>query len=735
MSSPKPFEAELLGPADQLLNTMTGSGAHPHQRRLEYLEAAAGRLGGFSLAQYRRLHPADFQVETRDATRAASAVLEQLARVPMHPALALSALARPSASEAERRKAGAYYTDFRLAQFLAQAASKHLVGRARVIDPASGTGGLLVAAVLEGCGSDRLLAAHWLRQQVFGADLSPDSVRGARLALSALTDDLDAIAALREHVCAQDSLLSGGSVWPAEGFDVVIANPPWEKLKVSRHEFLKTSGDARHYGAEYASPESSRELVAARNSLHAYSRELIKRYKQLGGGELDLYKAFVELFVALLRPGGCVSALVPAGLVRSQGTQQLREHIFELSSELGFTLLENRARFFAIDTRFKFVALTAVKAKGELRRSSVTISHARGTTEGVEIYGKATLGRQALRDLRPDLTVPEVKSNHEWRIYRELTSRGRPWNDLASDWSAEIVREVDMTRERGEFRREPRAGLLPLVEGRMIHQHRFGAKRWLSGTGRAARWEALPLGRSALAPQFWYPRESLSASVLERTRRPRVGFCDITGQTNERSLLAAMVPPGVVCGNKVPTLTFHRSGSAGLDRLFMWLAVANSFTFDWLLRRVITTTVNYFLLLSVPLPELELSALPARRLIAGASELSGVDQRVGFVDPWAVAEIRASLDVGVLRAYGGRLEHLKVMLRDFPLLDRAQPPIPGEPQSTITSDFLMWRAAAHLREPSREWRERVEAAKAHGAVPYISSEYVGESMQLEAVDG
>jgi hypothetical protein len=35
-----------------------------------------------------------------------------------------------------------------------------------------------------------------------------------------------------------------------EGYDAVIGNPPWEKVKLSRHEFLKYSGAKRHYGAQ-----------------------------------------------------------------------------------------------------------------------------------------------------------------------------------------------------------------------------------------------------------------------------------------------------------------------------------------------------------------------------------------------------------------------------------------------------------------------------------------------------
>src|SRR5207253_11176822 len=129
-------------------------------------------------------------------------------------------------------------------------------------------------------------------------------------------------------------------------------------------------------------------------------------------------------------------------------------------------------------------------------------------------------------------------------------------DDETSPFKSTIVREVDMTRDRSRFVTNPRKGYLPVVEGRMIAQHRFGAKAYQSGTGRRAIWQPLQPGESTVEPQFFYPADALPGGVLDRTGRARVGFCDVTGQTNERSIIVARVPEGVVCGNKVPTIMF-----------------------------------------------------------------------------------------------------------------------------------------------------------------------------------
>ena len=259
----------------------------------------------------------------------------------------------------------------------------------------------------------------------------------------------------------------------------------------------------------------------------------------------------------------------------------------------------------------------------------------------------------------------------------------------------------------------------------MVHQYRAGVKSYVNGTGRRALWQVTPPGFSTIKPQFWIPRSTLSESVRERLSHPRVGFCDITGQTNERSMLAALVPAGAVCGNKVPTVTFGtQAGDAGAAAL-LWLAVANSLPFDWLLRRVVTTTVNYFLLLSMPFPDLHPSTLPGRRLVSLAGSLVEADSAgPGRPDPESIAAWRAEIDVRVAAAYGLDFEALAAMFSDFPLLDRGQPNLPGEEYSTITRDTVLARASSLLNGPTEPYRSRVREASAVGAVAYVAAQHV-----------
>lgn len=737
MSAPRPVEAEYLASAEAALTQAVGRDHGPasFELRLQVLEAVSARFGGFDLKAFHETFGVRSKSSAAELLELAAPVASAIERSPIHPALALSVLAREALHEQDRKSTGAYHTDFRLATRLAKLAASKLSYRSKVIDPACGAGILLAALTHAVCGMDRAKTAYWLAHGVCAADLSGNSLRAALLALASFTDDVSALKAMRTRWYCGDSLMADSKVWVAmapEGFDAVIGNPPWEKVKLSRHEFLKSSGTKRHYGAQVYGLDEER-FAQQRDEVANYSRRLLARYPDLGNGEPDLYIAFTDLFFELCKGQGVVAALIPGGLIRSQGTRAMRQKIFDASQSVSISIIDNRARFFAIDTRFKFLAVALTKAGSEKsKREPITLMHERGTPTGLEITGAATVGRAALADVRGDLSLPEVRSVSEWKLFSKIGETGVSWEEPGYGWTPKFCREVDMTKERPKFLGRATLDALPLVEGRMVQAHRFGVKGHMSGTGRSALWEAYAIGGSRLCPQFWIRPADMPRANQHRADVLRVGFCDIAGQTNERSLMASIIPAGVVCGNKVPTILFPEDPSE--ERLLVWVSIANSFAFDWMLRRVLTTTVNYFLLQSVPMPKLAKDGLPWKRLVSAARELRTLDSAGATRETYErTAQLRGEIDAEVAVAYGLDLKDMELVFQDFPLLDRGQVRLPGDARSTVTRDSALAAMAKRTGSQSTVWSHRAAEARALGAIAYVPSELAlgGEEIEEE----
>ncbi|OOL16221.1 restriction endonuclease, partial [Klebsiella aerogenes] len=143
------------------------------------------------------------------------------------------------------------------------------------------------------------------------------------------------------------------------------------------------------------------------------------------------------------------------------------------------------------------------------------------------------------------------------------------------------------------------------------------------------------------------------------------------------------------------------------ERLLVWLSIVNSFAFDWMLRRVLTTTVNYFLLQSVPIPRLTKDDLSWKKLANAARELNILDNSGATrATHERMAQLRAQIDTEVALAYGLGLKDMELILQDFPLLDRGQIRLHGESRSTITRDTVLSVMASRTGNNPKVWSSR-----------------------------
>lgn len=708
-------ETTLLRQANDLLNDAAAEvlpQADLTDARLSVLEAVASVVGGWDLCAYQAMSSHSTNAPTDGAVWAwAEKLLSAIGETEIPVPLALSALAREVLPPGLQRTTGAYYTDWRLARMLAAGATPMVTVDGVWVDPACGTGILLAAAAMTV--SDDTQRDVVIGEKLVGADLSARALRGGLLAVASLTSNIDAIAGFAARLVLHDSLRSPRT-WAEiapDGAALVIGNPPWEKLRISRHEAAQNRGEVRHYGQRHAVEV---DLTRSRRDLVAYLDEVASGTRLQGKGEHDLYKLFLELGIGLSAEGGVLAMLVPAGIIRAQGTETLRKEIDEVATRLAIDVIENRARHFAIDTRFKFVALTARIGTGRKQALALRVADRKGVLpqESVKI------SRGELVKVRPDRTIPEVRAEKEWELFQRLAKSSTTLADPSGPWNAKYRREVDMTLDRAKFLPDGHSGTVPILEGRHVSQYRWRAKSYVSGEGRAAIWTPQPLAAAKAHTQWHIASADLNAESQARIKVSRVGFCDITGQTNERSLLVARIPAGFVCGNKVPTLTFD----AGSKREDLFIAVANSLVVDWLLRRLVTTTVNYFLLKTLPLPTIDESTRVGRSLVELSRKIQAAEG-AAKVDMWKVGQWRAQADALVASEWRLTLADMEIVLCDFPLIDRAQPHLPGESHSTVTKDSVLAELAKRYKI-THPAAQRVALARKAGSLPYVPAEFV-----------
>jgi hypothetical protein len=175
----------------------------------------------------------------------------------------------------------------------------------------------------------------------------------------------------------------------------------------------------------------------------------------------------------------------------------------------------------------------------------------------------------------------------------------------------QYMREVDMGTDRGLF--SEGAEGLPVFEGRMIDAYDYRAKGYVSGRGRSADWQDFRFGspEKCIQPQWRIGTERIPEKLGDRVYRYRLGFGDVASPTNQRALTAALIPPEVICGDKVPTIILS---SDPRDHL-LWLGVANSVVMDFLVRKKVSLKMSYTIMDSLPFPR-DFSNTPSAEAIA-----------------------------------------------------------------------------------------------------------------------
>ncbi len=139
------------------------------------------------------------------------------------------------------------------------------------------------------------------------------------------------------------------------GFDAIIGNPPWDRIKLQEVEWFATRApdiarlptaaqrkNAIKRLSEQGNPLAD-EFGTAKTRADELS-EMIRKsdhYPLLGGGDINLYSLFVEKAMNLLKPDGLVGLLTPSGIYADKTAAQFFKSVSTSGQIAGLFDFEN----------------------------------------------------------------------------------------------------------------------------------------------------------------------------------------------------------------------------------------------------------------------------------------------------------------------------------------------------------------------------------------------------------
>ncbi|WP_396336468.1 Eco57I restriction-modification methylase domain-containing protein [Fischerella sp. JS2] len=488
------------------------------------------------------------------------------------------------------------------------------------------------------------------------------------------------------------------------GFDAIITNPPWEIFKPNAKEFfaeysnlvMKKKMDIKAFEEEQKKLLNDHEIATAwleyqsqfphvsayYRSAEQYKNQISIVKGKKAGTDINLYKIFIEQSFNLLRNGGLCGIIVPSGIYTDLGAKQLREMLFSQTKiDTLFGLSNERFIFDAVDHRFKFSLLTFEKGRVTNTFPAAFRINPREAirVEQLEKFFKnkdeqVHISVPLVWRLSPDsLSVMEFKNESDIRIAEKMLKFPLLGERIDGKWNLRLSAEFHMTNDSHLFNQQPGKGRLPLYEGKMIHQftHQFAE------------------------PRYWVDEQEARKALLGRNESDkgqkfdyqfyRLAFRSVASSTNERSLIASIIPKSVFCGNSLLiSLRFSEDNQISLNNLEMLFsaAVFNSYVIDYYLRQKVTTNLNMFFVYQLPVPRLTEAdryfcdiVQRAAKLICTTPEFDELAQEVGLgshkngvTDESTRAKLRAELDGIIAHLYGFTEAEFTYILSTFPIV-------------------------------------------------------------------
>lgn len=429
---------------------------------------------------------------------------------------------------------------------------------------------------------------------------------------------------------------------PEGGFDAVIGNPPWDRMKLQQVEWFADRKPEIAMAARAADRKRMIEELEKKNDplWQAYERaswhaetalERVRKdgqYPLLSGGDMNLYSLFVERAHRLVKPRGLVGLLTPSGIAADKYASAFFKSISTDGRLAGLFDFENKRVFFPdIDSRFKFCTYVAGGKNRNFDHTDMAF-FLHDVAELDEPDRVFSLTHKDFERVNPNTgTAPIFRTQRDAEITLGIYQKFPVLNNHGKGkvWPVKYYTMFHMTNDSGLFK--TRAELekdgyypvsnnrlkkgedifVPLYVGRMIHHYNHRAAS-VDVNETNIHNPALSLDVTVTQlqnpnfypePQFWVSETDIP---LPQAYNFVLAFRDIARSTDARTFINTLIPRNG-CGNKLPLLLPENEDWKSYC-YYAPLLNANlaSFVFDYVSRQKIqSTAMNWYIVEQLPI--------------------------------------------------------------------------------------------------------------------------------------
>lgn len=403
-------------------------------------------------------------------------------------------------------------------------------------------------------------------------------------------------------------------------YDIVLGNPPWEKIRFEEKKFYDLYSNAianNHFKSSRTNEINETELknVQLAEFSKQFKLEIEKAKLDLkqnsffslsSKGELNTYALFTDAAIKLKTKRGVVGLVLKSAIVTSQVNQRIFKHLTRENLVVAIYDFINRKKIFNIDSRERFCFLLLGNSKSKKFHVSMNlceVDEIEKAKSEIELSYKGLILLNPFTGMLPNFSTKReadflLRISYDFPFFKNVFEK------------VKFGRIVHFTSHAEFISKKKSVDNDPVYEGKFFNQF-DGKFSGFNGLGDELRYGnksssvILDEAKKSLADylpesRFFINHEKWLQLSKNHNENFMLAWRSLTSATNKRTCIATVLP-FIPASQSVQFLTTN------YDDLFYLAGLFNSVVFDFILKKKLSgIDLTQSLINQMPVPNIEM---------------------------------------------------------------------------------------------------------------------------------
>ncbi len=375
-----------------------------------------------------------------------------------------------------------------------------------------------------------------------------------------------------------------------EKADIIIGNPPWEKIRFERKSEFHKNLYSDEKIVEFLNEKEQDYFEAKKDIINN------KNYEFFSDGELNTCNLFLKCFIDNLHLNGYIGVLLKSSVLCNSINKRLVEYLYDNNLLFLVAFYTNKNKIFDIDSREKFIFLILHK------KNDKTFFAKFNCINTYDVYSKQELliNYSDIALLNPNTkTLPNLLDVTHYKLNLKISKMKK----FSDEYNVKYGRLVHYTTHKDFISKSKNDFNIPVYEGKFIHLYniRYSTYKNMSYDEKYKNKAVSKLISNSDYPESRYFISKEKWNEISKSYVEKYMLCwrSLSSNTNTNAMISALMPFGPA-SQSIQFLQTNKKDMIILNALF------NSNVFNFIIRqKLVTLDITQKIISQIPVPSHE----------------------------------------------------------------------------------------------------------------------------------